>query len=82
MLAELARVLPSDAYLSSLRTDGRVVRVEGYAASASEVLQALRGSAMFAGARLDGPVTREVTPAGERERFALELRLRPGEEGP
>jgi Tfp pilus assembly protein PilN len=82
VLAELARALPADTYLSSLRTEGRVLQLEGYAASASDVLQALRRSAMFASARLDGAVTREVTPLGERERFSLELSLRPREEGP
>jgi hypothetical protein len=73
VLAELARALPTDAYLAMVSVDGEGLRLEGYAVATSVVVGALERSELFDSVRLAGPVTRERTPLGERERFTLEL---------
>lgn len=73
VLAELTRVVPADAYLTSLRDGGERLHLEGYAVETSEVVSAIQASPMFESVRLAGPVTRERSPLGERERFTVEL---------
>ena len=82
VIAELTRALPADAYLTALREEGGRIRLEGYATATPRVVGALQRSEMFASVRLAGPVTRERTPRGERERFTVELALAGGEEEP
>lgn len=82
VLVELARALPVHACLSALRVDGGALRLEGYAAATSAVVGALELSAMFDSVRMAGPVTRERTPVGERERFALTVAVTGGRARP
>ena len=49
--------------------------MEGYAETVSAVISSLETSAMLSSVRLAGPVIKENTPAGERERFTLEVSL-------
>lgn len=73
VLAELARALPDDAYLTSVKEQADRLRLEGYARATSDVVSALESSSMFSGVRLIGSVVKEPTAVGERERFTLEL---------
>ena len=75
VLAEVARTLPSDAYLTAIIQREGSLRMEGYAETVSAVVSSLETSAMLSSVRLAGPVIKENTPAGERERFVLEVSL-------
>ena len=78
VLAELAGALPTDAYLTMVSADGEGLRLEGYAFATSTVVGVLERSEVFDSVRLAGPVTRERTPLGERERFTLDLLIASG----
>jgi Tfp pilus assembly protein PilN len=82
VIAELALILPLDTYLTDLSARGTLLQIEGYAVRTSTVVNAFQNSAIFGAARLAGPVTKEQTPAGERERFILEVPLDRREPGP
>ena len=78
LLAELARVLPTEAYLTTVSGDGDELRLEGYALATSTVVGALQRSEMFDSVQLAGPVTRERSAQGERERFTLDVVMASG----
>jgi Fimbrial assembly protein (PilN) len=78
LLATLTRVLRDSAYLVALRSepDG-TVRLVGYAPAATRVLAQLEGAHDLAGAKLEGPVTREAPAGGgEMDRFSIVARRR------
>ena len=65
LLADLTRALPDSSVLVALRVGpDSTVRLAGYAASAARVLAQLERVDGLRGARLEGPVTREVVGAG------------------
>lgn len=72
MLAELSARLPEDAYLTTVRTRGDSLVVDGLAASASKVFAAIDASPHLVGVRAPAPVRRQA-PEGEdpMERFTL-----------
>jgi Tfp pilus assembly protein PilN len=76
MLAELSARLPEDAYLTTVRTRGDSLVVDGLAASASKVFTAIDASPRLAGVRAPAPVRRQA-PEGEdpMERFTLAATL-------
>lgn len=74
LLARLTEALPDDAYLTSLRTRGDTLFLEGRAARAGSVFDALRGVAGLAGVRASAPVRRETADDGTTlDRFAFTL---------
>lgn len=77
-LFDLALLLPSDAYLTSIRTRGDTLVIEGSGASAGEAIQALRRSGSLKDFRLEGIVERELEDGSTAvERFRLSARLKP-----
>lgn len=79
LLADLTRALPDSAFLAVFRleSDGRGTLV-GYAPRSGPVLAALARVPRVRAPDLDGPVTREMVGAKERERFTIRFRLAPG----
>jgi Tfp pilus assembly protein PilN len=74
-LRELARVLPSDTWISGYSAQGRVLTVTGFAASASAIQKTLEESALFAEAQFASPVTRD--PSG-KDRFSIKMTIEAG----
>jgi hypothetical protein len=78
VIADVAAVVPADAYLTSLRVRGDTLRVDGSAVSAGGALAGLRTSAWLSGVHADGPfqqVIREGLPP--EERFSVQGRVLP-----
>lgn len=77
-LFDLALLLPADAYLTSVRTRGDTLVIEGSGASAGEAIQALRRAGSLRDFRLEGIVERELEDGSTAvERFRLSARLKP-----
>jgi Tfp pilus assembly protein PilN len=77
-LFDLALLLPSDSHLTSVRTRGDTLVVEGSGASAGEAMQALRRAGSLKDFRLEGMVEREMEDGSTAvERFRLSARLKP-----
>jgi Tfp pilus assembly protein PilN len=77
-LFDLALLLPADAYLTSVRTRGDTLVIEGSGASAGEAMQALRRAGSLRDFRLEGIVERELEDGSTAvERFRLSARLKP-----
>jgi len=75
---DLALLLPSDAYLTSVRTRGDTLVIEGSGASAGEAMQALRRAGSLTDFRLEGTVERDLEDGSTSvERFRLSARLKP-----
>jgi hypothetical protein len=76
VIAHMAVMLPEDAHLTALRASGDTVVVEGAAASAAEVVQALRAAPGIRAVRPLTPFRQERAPDRETiERFALAIQL-------
>ncbi|MGC8475130.1 MAG: PilN domain-containing protein [Acetobacteraceae bacterium] len=58
VLATLARVLPDNTWLVSLRITGRALRLEGETQAAGPLIGRLDGDPMFTDAAFAGPITR------------------------
>lgn len=72
LLVALSERLPDDAFLVSLRADRDSLRLEGEAARAEGVFDALRGVRGFSALRPDGPIRQEIAEDGSTsERFTL-----------
>jgi len=67
-LQELTRVIPKGAYLTAFRVRSGRVEVEGFAASASELVPLLEKSPLFQNAQFTSPVTKVQN---NEERFSL-----------
>lgn len=67
-LQELTRVVPSDAYLTTFRMRNGRVELEGFAASASDLVPLLEKSRLFKNAQFTSPVTKVQN---NQERFSL-----------
>jgi Tfp pilus assembly protein PilN len=77
-LFDLALLLPSDSYLTSVRTRGDTLVIEGSGASAGEAMQALRRAGSLTDFRLEGIVERDLEDGSTSiERFRLSARLKP-----
>ncbi len=71
-LASIARVLPDDATLTSIRLRGDTVFMTGSATSAEEVLVALQDSHAFSGSRFTSPIEQVVqTSDSTEEHFSI-----------
>ena len=76
LLVALSARLPDDAFLLSLRADGDSLRLEGEAARAEGVFDALRKVQGLAALRPDGPIRQEIAEDGSTsERFTLSARV-------
>lgn len=76
LLVALSTRLPDDAFLLSLRADRDSLRLEGEAARAEGVFDALRGLQGFTALRPDGPIRQEIADDGSTsERFTLSARV-------
>ena len=83
VLADLSDRLPDEAYFTTFRTRADTVTVDGLAASAAVVFDAIDGSAALSGVRAPAPVRREAPDGGEpMEHFTLSATLRTGESIP
>ncbi len=72
VLASMSALLPDDAFLTAFRTRGDSVTVDGMAAHAARVFDAVHGSDVLAGVRAPAPVRREAPEGGDPlERFSL-----------
>lgn len=73
IIAGITSALGDSCYLITLQiAPGGIVRIAGYAPSAVRVVASLGHVPLLRDARLEGPVTRERTPAGlELDRFAI-----------
>jgi general secretion pathway protein L len=67
-LQELTRIVPKGAYLTTFRVRSGRVELEGFAASASELVPLLEKSPLFDGAQFTSPVTKVQN---NEERFSL-----------
>jgi Tfp pilus assembly protein PilN len=72
VLADLTRRLPEDAYLTTVRTSGDSLLVDGMAASAAKVFAAVDSSTMIKNVRAAAPVRRQSQEGADpMERFTL-----------
>lgn len=72
VLAGMSELLPDDAFLTAFRTRGDSVTIDGMAARAARVFDAVHGSELLAGVRAPAPVRREAPDGGDPlERFSL-----------
>jgi hypothetical protein len=77
VLADLSNMLPDDAYLTAFRTRGDSLMVDGMAAHAARVFDAIHASELLAGVRAPAPVRREAPEGGDPlERFTIAATLR------
>ncbi len=67
-LQELTKVVPADAYLTTFRMRNGRVELEGFAASASDLVPLLEKSRLFKNAQFTSPVTKVQN---NQERFSL-----------
>ncbi len=67
-LQELTKVVPGDAYLTTFRMRNGRVELEGFAASASDLVPLLEKSRLFKNAQFTSPVTKVQN---NQERFSL-----------
>ncbi|MEM1409961.1 MAG: PilN domain-containing protein, partial [Pseudomonadota bacterium] len=68
-------LLPDTAYLVRLSADDSSLELQGFAASAGELIELFEASPDYAEARFEGPIVKD--PRSGRERFTLKL-LRSG----
>lgn len=61
VLAQLSTALPDSAYLGALRADGDSVVLEGRAANAASVFQAVQRAPGIAGVRATGPIRQDLS---------------------
>ncbi len=71
-LQELTKVVPADAYLTTFRMRNGRVELEGFAASASDLVPLLEKSRLFKNAQFTSPVTKVQN---NQERFSLTTEL-------
>ena len=76
VLLDLAVLLPNDAHLTSMRTEGDTIRIEGVAPRASEAVRALRSARSLENVQLAAPIEREIDDGvTSAERFSVLARL-------
>ena len=76
LLVALSARLPDDAFLLSLRADRGSLRLEGEAARAEAVFDALRGMHGIAALRPGGPIRQQIAEDGSTsERFTISARV-------
>ena len=77
VLAELSAIVPDDGYLIAFRTRGDSLVVEGMAARAVRVFDAIRASKLLSNVRVPAPVRAEAPEGGDPlERFSISAVLK------
>lgn len=77
VLADLSALLPDDAFLTAFRTRGDSLTVDGMAAHAASVFDAIHDSQLLSGVRAPAPVRAEAPEGGNPlERFTIAATLR------
>lgn len=71
---ELANLLPSSTYLTTVDVRGQQLQLSGVSVAAGDLIPILERSPMFSGVELSGPTTTDR--ARGREQFSLKARLR------
>lgn len=76
VIAALAEQLPRDAYLSAFRATADTIRLEGTAAQATGVFEALQRAPWMTSVRAEAPIRQESDASGgSAERFALAAQI-------
>jgi general secretion pathway protein L len=81
LLREMTRVLPNNVWLSRLRFTESTVEIEGYAASATDILPKLEASRYFKKVEFASPTTRDVRLNADRFIIKMEIEDSRGEKG-
>ncbi len=76
VLAHLATILPSDAFVQRLEWDGIVWRIDGSATDAARIVPLLDADAHFQDVRFVAASTRFVDGSRQRESFSIAFRTR------
>ncbi len=79
LLKEMTRVLPTNTWLSRIRFTESTVEIEGYAASATEILPKLEASAYFKKVEFVSPTSRDVRLNADRFSIKMEIEGLPEE---
>ncbi len=79
LLKELTRVLPNNAWLSRVRCTETTVEIEGYAASATDILPKLETSGYFKKVEFASPTLRDVRLNADRFIIKMEIEGLPAE---
>jgi general secretion pathway protein L len=73
LLKEMTRVLPTNTWLSRIRFTESTVEIEGYAASATEILPKLEASGYFQKVEFASPTSRDVRLNADRFSIKMEI---------
>lgn len=73
LLKELTRILPMNTWLSRIRFTESTVDIEGYAASATEILPKLEASGHFKKVEFASPTSRDVRLNADRFSIKMEI---------
>lgn len=76
IVAELSRVLPDDSWVFDLELARNQLRIRGYSASASALIQTLDASALFSATQFRSPII--AAPQGNGERFDIGVSVEAG----
>lgn len=73
IMKELTTILPKNVWLTRLRITGETVEIEGYAASATEILPRLEQSALFKKVEFSSPTIRDTRLNADRFVIKMEI---------
>jgi general secretion pathway protein L len=79
LLKEMTRILPNSVWLSRVRVTESTVEIEGYAASATDILPKLEASRYFKKVEFASPTTRDVRLNADRFIVKMEIEELPEE---
>jgi general secretion pathway protein L len=79
LLKEMTGVLPKNTWLSRLRITDSTIEIEGYSASATEILPKLEASAYFKKAEFSSPTFRDTRLNADRFIIKMEIETSPEE---
>lgn len=71
IMRELTDILPQDVWLSETYITDEGIEINGYAATASNLIQIMENSLIFTNVRFDGTITKD----GGRERFKIKANI-------
>jgi general secretion pathway protein L len=81
LVREMTQILPQNAWLSRVRVTESAVEIEGYAASATDILPKLEASRYFKNVEFASPTTRDVRLNADRFIVKMEIEGLPEEKG-
>jgi general secretion pathway protein L len=79
LLNEMTRILPKNAWLSRVRFMESTVEIEGYAASATDIVPRMEASGHFRKVAFSSPTFRDVRLKADRFLIKMEIEGLPGE---